>query len=749
MKRNPRFNGLVISVALSAVLTGCGGLDSAIDDIKNEIIQEIKNASIEGKAVDGYLQYATVCLDLNQDGYCQSSEPSTQTNEDGKFTLEVSAKIQAQKGYEKAMLLVYGGKDVDTGVDFNGKLLAPKDGNIVNITPITTLVAKAVQKELNANKHLTQEQIREKIKASRKRVAQALDIHEDDMGKDPVAEQKAGREDLIRKALQLQKAVEAMLVAGDNEGRGTDERAEGIYEAFIDGLNDMAASERGIDKLLDRTFQIAQHNERVKALIGGDEGVKLGDAAKKVAKNIHDRFEKFDPQARQKDDFLEKIAAITKDDLKKVKIEYDNGSDNIAGQISIDDSNPMFQYGFDWDAKFIKDDLHHLGFEKPSDELIQKIKELFNGHEKIKPGILFIKKERLRHADDQELKDLYLRIKKFEARLKSEKERQEAKRENNIVKINPPMSIFTPEDKGYGKVTFNTDNTLTFQKFEVQEDGTFALEQKRSEDAEFIYNGGVWQTDNEDSETFRIDASGAIILPKWHEKAYLVNPKDISGDTREIPDLGLDVTMPEGAKMSFIKIEKIDDTYSLHEAVKNYNTNSNYSSISEFIKQQCGTSWFMGDDRGGLAFAPTQISSDSEYSCDPQASKGELITAYTDNSKESHMGRIAGKWEIKQLDGDVKVLIVKPYDLKKFEGHDEGVHFPIFAVKDGKLYRGSLEPKGTEHAFPAFNETAMKAISTAITKNWEDIKDEFRSDDEYSGEQYDESLGGYYSTTDD
>ena len=726
MKRNPRFNGLVISVALSAVLTGCGSIDSAIDDIKNEI----KTASIEGKAVDGYLQYATVCLDLNQDGYCQSSEPSTQTDENGKFALEVSAKIQAQENYDKAMLLVYGGKDVDTGVDFNGKLLAPKEGNIVNITPITTLVAKTVQKELKRNKHLTEEQIKEKIRESRKKVAQALDIHEDDMGKDPVAEQKAGREDLIRKALQLQKAVEAMLVAGENEGRGTDERAEDLYEAFVDGLDDMGTSERGIEKLLDRTLQRAQHDERVKALIGGEEGIKLGAAAKKVAKNIQDRFEKFDLQARQKDNFLEKIASITKDDLKKVKIEYDNGSDNIAGQISIDDSNPMFQYGFDWNAKFIKDDLQYLGLENPSDELIQKIKELFNGQEKIKPGILFIKKERLRQADDQVLKDLYLRIKKFEAKLKSEKERQEAKRENNIVKINPPMSIFTPEDKGYGKVTFNTDNTLTFQKYEVQQDGTFALRQKRNEDVEFIYNSGVWQIDDENSEAFRVDVSGAIILPKWHERAYLVNPKDISGDTRELPDLGLDVNMPEGSKMSFVKIEKLDDTYSLHEVVKNYNinSNSNYASIGEFIEKQCGTSWFMGDDRGGLAFAPTQIDSDSEYSCNPKATEGELISAYTDDFTGSHMGRIAGKWEIKQLDGDIKVLIVKPYDLKKFERHDEGVHFPIFATKDGKLYRGTLELKGTKHAFPAFNETAMRAITSTITENWEDIKDEFTAD---------------------
>ena len=68
----------------------------------------------------------------------------TLTDEDGGFTLTVSSDHKAHTNYSTAQLLVYGGQDSDTGTDFIGKLKAPNDGEKVNVTPLTTLVAEIV-----------------------------------------------------------------------------------------------------------------------------------------------------------------------------------------------------------------------------------------------------------------------------------------------------------------------------------------------------------------------------------------------------------------------------------------------------------------------------------------------------------------------------------------------------------------------------------------------------------------------------
>ncbi len=720
MTRNSLLKSVMISSALSIALIGCGSSTAPTTNAgstdtgsKNNTAQ----STIDGKAVDGYLQFATVCLDINQDGYCQNTEPNTQTDKNGTFALKITSQLQAQENYDKAMLLVYGGKDVDTGMDFNGKLLAPKDGKIVNVTPITTLVAKAVQKELKAAPKLTPEQIKEKIQTSRKRVAQALDIAEEDMDKDPVAEQKAGKENLIKKALQLQKAVDTMLVAEDTTGQSKDDRAEKIYEALINGLDGMKQGDSGVETLFGKTLQKAKDDAKTKALIGGENGLKLGKAAQEVAKNLQERFDNFDQQTRQNDDFLQKIATVTAADVQKIKIDFDNGDGNITGKISIDDQK--FQNDYDWSTEFIRVDLQHLGVMNPSNELLKKLKDIFQNEGAIKPGTLFNKTKLLANTHDTELLDIYQKIKNFQNTVKVEKEKESAQRENQVFKINTPMTIFTPEEDGYSKVTFNDNKTLTFEEFQVQEDGTFS--QNNGENSDFIYDKGNWVEEQQNMQSYKVDATGAIILPQTHDKVQLSTPKDISGQTTQIPNNSLSTVMPKNAKMGFVHIEKTDDTYSLDEVAQNYDTQKPYSSIGEFIQNQCGTRWFEGDDHGGIAFKPTG----TDNSCDPKATQGELVYVSTDENNKAHMGNSAGKWEIKDLSDGIRVLVVKPSNLKRFDHGDHGIHYPLFSLKDGQLYRGDLEPKGSKFSFPAFNEVAMRTITSAITENWDSLKNKF------------------------
>ncbi|MFP3637168.1 hypothetical protein, partial [Bacillus sp. SIMBA_033] len=46
--------------------------------------------AVTGKAIDGYLAGATVCLDLNNSGTCESGDPSTVTDGNGQFSIPYS-----------------------------------------------------------------------------------------------------------------------------------------------------------------------------------------------------------------------------------------------------------------------------------------------------------------------------------------------------------------------------------------------------------------------------------------------------------------------------------------------------------------------------------------------------------------------------------------------------------------------------------------------------------------------------------
>lgn len=717
MKRNSTLTGIALSVALSAFLTGCGSSTATDNSSSNTQNQNNETTSIDGKAIDGYLQYATVCLDLNNDGYCQNTEPSTQTDDNGTFTLKLTEEAQQDPNFDRAMLLVYGGKDVDTGDDFTGKLLAPKEGETVMMTPVSTLVAKELQKELKSENQLTKEEIKAKIKAAKERVATALDIPTDALDNDPVQEQKRGNDDLIKKSLQLQKAVEA-LVAAEPDPTKRDARAEKIYEALADSLDDLDPQNRGIGNLLDKTFEKADRDEKVKALLGGERGRKLGQAAKSVAETIKARFEQSDAQVKGEDDFLKKVAILTKEDLQKIKVAVEEGNEeNISGQISVGDA--FTKPDFDWAAKFLSHDLNKLGIE-PTPDLIEKLKALFPQGEQIKLESLFHNPDLLKNSEDPDIQDLYKKVEAFIAKGEMEEAQHDAEREQKVIPMTVPMTFYIPEGEGYGKVSLGSDNRLSYQRYKIQQDGTFA--QGTDDGQRFILNNGQWITDAGDAnELFTANEDGSITLENWKEQAYLMEGRTIAGNETKLPQYGISVTMPNDAKMYFLKIEKIDDLYTLSEPVKDYTTNSPLTSIPQLIAKQCGTSWFIGGPNGGLAFAP-----DETGKCDTTLREGELVHAYKDGNGEVHTDGVGGKWYVKEV-GGIDVLVAKPYNTDRIEDDEGDPSYPIFAVKDGTLYRGDLEPKGTKHIMPAYNEAALNAITSTITDQWQTIQNRLPS----------------------
>jgi hypothetical protein len=420
MKRNSLTKGLIVSVALSAFLVGCGSTASSPEEDSST-----KQTSIDGKAIDGYLQNAVVCLDLNADGYCQAkSEPITTTLDDGSFSLDISDAHRAHENFDEAMLLVFGGVDVDTHMDFKGKLLAPNDGSaILNISPITTLVAKNVQKALKAEGKQTREQIKEQIKQSRKKVADVLEISEEEVSLDPVEHRRIkGDDKLIRKALKVQKSLEGLLVAAKVSDAKQKDKLDEIYASLADSLDKMDG-EKGLDRLFAKTAE----NEKFKQAFRGEDSGQMLAIMDKISENLDKAFDEIE----ESEDKLEKIAAIANDNFETIKTSTQTGSldDAITGIVYLPD-DARFKAEFDWQKMYIENDLFKLGI-KPTPELVEKLKTLYKDDKRA--GVLFRKAERLKERGEDSLLKVYERILALKISVEKEEEAEKA-RHDDVVK---------------------------------------------------------------------------------------------------------------------------------------------------------------------------------------------------------------------------------------------------------------------------------------------------------------------------
>lgn len=131
-------------LASAALLGGCGG-GSSDSPAPPPPPPAPSAVTITGKAVDGPLSGATACYDLNDNGACDSGEPtSTATGADGAFSLAVAA---ADAGKHRVVVQVPAtAVDADTGaaVGTAFTLQSPATGTTtahsVFVSPLTTLV---------------------------------------------------------------------------------------------------------------------------------------------------------------------------------------------------------------------------------------------------------------------------------------------------------------------------------------------------------------------------------------------------------------------------------------------------------------------------------------------------------------------------------------------------------------------------------------------------------------------------------
>lgn len=131
---NTGMSRLAMGVSLAAALAACGGGGSGGGSSPGST--STSTSQLSGRAIDGYLSGATVCFDNGQ-GACDTSLPSTTTDANGNYTLNLSGSATG-----KQLDVLVTSDTTDGGNKFTSTftMSAIVSGSSQNVTPLTTLV---------------------------------------------------------------------------------------------------------------------------------------------------------------------------------------------------------------------------------------------------------------------------------------------------------------------------------------------------------------------------------------------------------------------------------------------------------------------------------------------------------------------------------------------------------------------------------------------------------------------------------
>lgn len=141
--------GLIAATVAALGLTACGGGDD----------EAPANVQLTTTVVDGNLSNAKVCWDQNNNGVCDTGEPSTRSDANGQATLTIptaqlaTARLIAEVGTDAV--------DSDTGAVTHAYTLQAPAGRHAVLSPLTSLV----QAKLAADPTLTLAEAEDAVKA--------------------------------------------------------------------------------------------------------------------------------------------------------------------------------------------------------------------------------------------------------------------------------------------------------------------------------------------------------------------------------------------------------------------------------------------------------------------------------------------------------------------------------------------------------------------------------------------------------
>ncbi len=219
--KKKKLSMLVLTV-IAASLAACGGGGGGSSPLAAA-------NTLTGVAVDGYLQAATVFLDINRNGLADAGEPITTTDLNGRYALDHSTVAASVLGLP---IVVTGGVDSDTGFAFGGKLSAPVESvsQAQVVTPMTTLVDAMVSQGLAAD-----------VPAAKQKVANALGLTVDQLAIDPVAA-IANNPGIYTTAVALQRSIQMLASANARTGESSYESQERVVRAIATAIRSQTSA---------------------------------------------------------------------------------------------------------------------------------------------------------------------------------------------------------------------------------------------------------------------------------------------------------------------------------------------------------------------------------------------------------------------------------------------------------------------------------------------------------------------------
>ncbi len=682
------FKASVLSLATVLVLgmSGCGGSSSSDDGDAT--------TSVSGKAIDGYLVYATVCLDISNDGYCQIGvEPVASTDINGSFSLTVTDAQKAEPGYATASLLVYGGYDADTNADFTGKLKAPFNNGAaeINVTPISTMVEAMVAQG-------------EDLDAAEAAVTTMLGLPEGtDLGADPV-ESAETNPALLRAALQLQKSLE--ILADALTAAGATENPDDLVEGLYDGLAQQLVSATDLNL-----------TEALGAVV--DEHDDLDNDALDSATAITGQIELLVDEEGVADTAIigTQIGAMQEEIVVNV----------IEGNSTIEDIDFDTVTAKSFALLHAEEILRIVDFEGSDaefDSLAIKVKDTLVAAGMPSDAFLPVAEEitALKASADADVQDIGNR---FEARMigfETEVEDIDAFANADTIPFTVPMSFYNFGDSGENSFGY-TEHTLeangVFSQVEMDYNETTGNFQERSSNYLVLDGNGTWGAESS-SYTLSSDNTELTVgntKVKFIQRIDLANPaaedEDIIDEINDkVPDD--DVNFRTGAEAYVLAFQE-GERYELGtEAVIDWSasvTNATFSDLQSFLNSKTGTNLIAYNDEYGMSFDIPSGGVTVELGATGTLSK---YTQGDENTTPSFVSANAGTWEVKNIPGTSDLAIfITPTDPEYWNWEAQ----QFYVVYNGAVHEGRYVEASFEFVISdslEFNQIAFEDIVNAV-----------------------------------
>ena len=216
MKTKHKLSGLrksMLALPLTALLmTGCGsGSDPA------------GIMPLSGVVVDGYLNGATVFIDLNGDKRLNEGEPYTLSDANGIYTLDTSSISFPLTGMT---VIASGGTDTDTGLPFEGQLMQGIESELANqiLSPFNTLASVMVEKKITSD-----------LSGALALISEKLGFSPTDIVADPV-KLRDSKPQLFANQFALQQALQLMAKANADPTASPHQNQYRMMENFANAL---------------------------------------------------------------------------------------------------------------------------------------------------------------------------------------------------------------------------------------------------------------------------------------------------------------------------------------------------------------------------------------------------------------------------------------------------------------------------------------------------------------------------------